>query len=482
LTGVARRRARLAALLEARRAAAPPFEPTKYCHAKQATLVNGLVMRLARYVCVLAGRQSGKSHGAVLGALTLASRLDDVAIIYVTSTDASVRKMAFEPAKKMNRVHKLGGKARSSSPCTVSFPNGSTVYFIGADSDRTIERLRGTPNLVLCIIDECGIYESEKLSKMIEAVTPGLRPLAGGLVLMGTPSLQGPQGTFYGATVNAKFEQHRFGYLDNDRVPSFADVEKIIDEELEALNYTRDSAYFKREYLCDFVVELSERVYQLAEANFYDADVPGDLTECVVGGDVGVSDCDALLSLRWKKTDPLVWVGDEQEASGQDALEFGVNVRAIYELRHPFKIAVDPGGGGKKTILTVQKLHPGIPIKEADKPSVAIQVRAVNALAQTGRLRVKRGSKLALELARATWKDGLVGGEIDEHGKHSDLVPSLRYACIAATPYLPKKDVTPDAPAVADRKAEWASVVKQAQRLKVKKPLARVVLGRRPAA
>jgi hypothetical protein len=390
--------------------------------------------------------------------------------------------MAYEPAKRLNRDYKLGGRPVSSPHPQVAFPNGSVVYFIGADSDRTIERLRGTPNLILCVIDECGLYDSDQLSKMIEAVTPGLRPLAGALVLMGTPSLQGAQGTWYDATENDKFTQVRFGYLDNDRVPSFADVERLIDEELAALGYTRDSAYFKREYLCEFVVELAERVYQLTEANYYDGDAPEDLPECVVAGDVGVGDCDALLSLRWRRDSPFVWADDEQEASGQDSLAFSDMVKALNIKRRPFKIAVDPGGGGAKTILTVQRLNPGIPIKAAQKPAVSIQVRAVNMLAQSGRLKVKRGSKLALELAKPTWKDGVVGGEIDEHGKHSDLVPTLRYAAIEATPYLPPKDAQPLGLDEEAKQREWKEVVAQAERVKQKKPLHRAVFGRRPFA
>lgn len=419
--------------------AKPTIDYRIECHAKQASFVESLVTRASRFLSALCGRQSGKSHGAVMAALIIASSTPDVAIIYVTSTDANVRKMAFEPARKLNRKHKLGGTAKESSPSKIVFTNGSTIYFIGADSDRTIERLRGTPNLILCIIDECGIYGSDILGKMIEAVTPGLRPMEGALVLMGTPSLEGPQGRFYEATQNPTYQQHRFGYKDNDRVKSFAKVEQLIDEELEALNYTRDSAYFRREYLCEFVVELSERVYQLAEGNYFDGDVPTDLDAFLTGGDLGMSANDSLVTIGWKKRDPtVVWVVEEREASGQDALAFAAMADDVNKRRHPICIAVDAGALGQKVIKTVKTLMPTIPIVEANKPPVAIQVRAVNILAQSFRLKIRRNSKLAQELGRPTWVNGIVGGEIDEHGKHSDLAPALRYAVLAATPYLPQ--------------------------------------------
>jgi hypothetical protein len=176
-----------------------------------------------------------------------------------------------------------------------------------------------------------------------------------------------------------------------------------------------------------------------------------------------------------------VWVQDEKSASGQDALAFAAMVTEVNDRRRPIVISVDPGGGGMKTILTVRKVAPGIPIKAAEKPPIPHQVRAVNLLAQSGRLRVRKGSQLGMELMRATWRDGLVGSEINEHGPHSDLVPCLRYAALAATPYLPALDARPDAAPVAERKAEWAEVVKQARRAQQKtaQPLAASVLGAR---
>jgi hypothetical protein len=470
-----RRKKRLAALLAARRASAAPFDPRLVCHAKQAAMVASLVVPGLKSVCVLASRQSGKSHGAVMAALLLA-RDTGCNVLYVTSTRDTVNKIAFEPAKQVNETNDLGGRAVYH---TIRFDSGGVVYFMGADSERSTKRLRGTPNLVACFIDEAGIYESDRLREMIETVRPGLTPRLGNLVILGTPSLAGAHGMWSDTVNNAGYEHHRFSYADNDRVDDFANVEANVDKTLAALGYTRASAYFLREYKCEFVVELSERVYQLTEANYYDGDPPANLDRFVVGGDVGVSDADALLSLGWRMDAPWVWVDDEQEASGQDALAFSQMVSDLNTKRRPQRICVDPGGGGKKTILTVRKLNPGIPIQEADKPPMAIQCRAVNMLAQSGRLKVRRGSKIAAELARATWRDGIVGGDIDEHGKHSDLVPCLRYAALAATPYLAKLDARPDPPPVADRKAEWAEIVKSAERMKEKKPFAPSVLGKR---
>jgi hypothetical protein len=410
----------------------------RVCHAKQAKLVWALVLRKLRNIAALAGRQSGKSHGAALAVCLIAAAIPNVNLVYVTSTYGSCERMAYKPAIAHNRDHGLGGRPADMS---ITFPNGATIYFLGADNDKLIDRLRGIPNLVLVVIDEAGIYDPEKLKTMIEAVRPGLRPMAGTLCVMGTPSRAGEQGTWYDITQNQHFDQNRFDYRDNDRVPSFAAVEQLIDEELQAMGLTRDSAYFKREYLAVFAVDLREKVYQLTSDNLFD-ELPDEHETYATGGDLGVAANDALVCLGWSRARfGLIDVVDQELASGQDSIACADMVNAHDAKRNPIAIAMDPGGLGQKTILTVQRLYPKVPIREAQKPPIGVQVRYVNDLLQGTRgwrLRIKRGSQLAMELSRPTWVDGIVGGEIDEHGKHSDLIPALRYVAILALPILPQ--------------------------------------------
>jgi hypothetical protein len=420
-----------------------------------------LVERVRRNIGALAGRQSGKSHGGALACCLIASKTPNVNLVYVTSTYGTCERMAYKPAIEHNRVHGLGGRPADMA---ITFPNGSVVYFMGADTERLIDKLRGIPNLVLVLIDEAGLYDPELLKTMIEAVRPGLRPMAGTLCVMGTPSRAGKQGTWYDITENQHFAQHRFDYRDNDRVPSFAAVEQLIDEELAAMGLTRDSAYFKREYLALFEVDLAEKVYQLTEANLVD-EVSTGHEVFATGGDLGVSACDALVSLGWSRTERFgeIQVVDQELAAGQDSIACADMVNDHHQLRHPIAVAMDPGGLGQKTILTVQRLYPKVPIREAQKPPLGVQVRYVNDLLQGThgwRLRIKRGSQLALELTRPTWVDGIVGGEIDEHGKHSDLIPALRYVSILVLPILPKLKVP--ATVYADEGAAAAATARSA--------------------
>lgn len=428
----------------ANRLTPPAVKIREVCHAKQATLVESLVLSKARNICVKAGRQSGKSHGMAFASCLIAASIPGVNVIYVASTHATCKKMAFLPAVTINREHGLGGRPVYGAELAISYPNGSNVYFLGADSEKTVERLRGVPNLVLCVIDEASVYTPDTLAEMIKVVRPGLRPRGGKLCVMGTGSRQGQQGTWYDIGVSPEFEQHRFDYRDNDRVPTHANVEQIIDEDLKAQfpeltsEQARQTAWFQREYLGLDVVELAEMVYKLTEANLVDA-LPDDLSDfsCATGGDIGVDANDALVCGAWPEDALHVWIVDQEQESGQDSIACADMVSAHNAKRHPLFIALDPGGLGVKTIKTVQNMYPDVPVVEAQKPPVGIQVRAVNTLLQGGRLKILRGSKLALELVGPTWVDGIVGGKIDEHGRHSDLVPGLRYLCVKLLPLLP---------------------------------------------
>lgn len=464
-------RTELARRARSNRLTPPAVKIRDVCHPKQASLVESLVLSPARNVCALAGRQSGKSYGAALAALLVAASVPGVNLIYVASTHATCKKMAFLPAVTLNREHALGGKPAYGQELAVSFPNGSTVYFLGADSEKTIERLRGVPNLVMCIIDEASVYAPDALNEMIKTVRPGLRPRRGKLVVMGTGSKQGRQGTWVDITESPEYEQHRFGYADNDRVPSHADVEEIIDEDLRAqfpgmsVAEARQSAWFRREYGGpngpEHAVELAEMVYQLTDANLVDA-VPAEHEQYATGGDIGVSAFDALVSAGWSGDALDVYVVDQLEESGQDSIACAAMVDDHNTLRGPLFIAMDPGGLGQKTIMTVQNLYPEVPIVEAFKPPIGIQVRAVNTLLQGGRLKILRGSKLALEMVGPTWVDGIVGGKIDEHGRHSDLVPALRYLCIKLLPLLP--DTVREAPDMSGRQSRIEAALQRARK------------------
>jgi hypothetical protein len=105
----------------------------------------------------------------------------------------------------------------------------------------------------------------------------------------------------------------------------------------------------------------------------------------------------------------------------------------------PMLVAFDAGGLGLKTLMTLQKLFPGAPIRAVTKPSVNLQVKALNDRARRG-LKVSAESQLYAEIRNSEWVDGIVNGKIQETG-HSDVVPMARYAALELANLLPDAPV-----------------------------------------
>jgi len=426
-------------------------EVDRVCHPKQASMVNALVLRQVRNIDVLAGRQSGKSHGGALAACLIAARTPNVNLVYVTSTYASCKRMAFLPAVEHNRTHALGA-AVNDGDMVLTFQNGTRIYFMGADTDRLIDRLRGIPNLVLVIIDEAGIYGSEKLKTMIEAVRPGLRPMAGTLCVMGTPSLAGRHGTWFEITENPHFQHHRFDYRDNDRVPSFAEVERLIDEELRAMGLTRESAYFKREYLAQFDVDLSETAFRYdREIAGYEGDPPPWLEHFSVGIDPGTRDRTAIEVWGWGLKSPLVYhvyeMVTERNANWSWS-QIGAELGRIRERWNPAYWYYD--AGGSKMTLDIFTRDYGVPVvKAAVKSDLPGQVARFADMLGRGQAKIRVGSALEHDLQRAQWdKDARLQGLYRWSSIcHPDAADAARYGLQAyydayvAPPPEPKDDM-----------------------------------------
>jgi len=448
-----------------RRARQAKFDPVQICHTKQCAMV----LDAHRNVVVVAGRQSGKSFGAVLRAALVARTLPNVNVVYISATFSSVKKMAWQPLIALNRDYALGGMPHYTD-LHLTFPNGSTIYLLGVDSEKAADKARGIPRLGLAVVDECQRYDPDILRYLLrDVIRPGLRPMAGQLLLAGTPSPLGKVGALWEATQNAQFSAHQFDAYDNVKVGTVQQIEQIINDDLAVEQQSRESAWFRREYLAEWVVDEEARVYHFEDDRNTYEDLPDDLNMYACAGDIGVRDADAMPIVGWNDSRPEIYLVEEVIKRGQDALGMSDEVERVWNQYNPIVMAFDGGGGGLKTILTVQHLYPSAPIKAVDKPNVNLQVKALNQLLK--RLKVKRSSRFYEEVRQSEWMNGIVNGKIREYG-HSDVVPAMRYLAVEILQYLPDEQplVLPAGPSMQDRMREQE--VREARRARIAAGLA----------
>jgi hypothetical protein len=329
------------------------------------------------------------------------------------------------------------------------------------------EKIRGIPRLALAIVDECQRYPDEMLNTLTrDVIRPALRDMRGAIWLMGTPNPSGKLGRFWELWNNKRWSRHGCTIYDNTKLGTAEETEAIISEDLEVEGLTKESAWFRREYLAEWVVDLASRVYHFDEArNVYET-LPRDLDHWLLGVDLGTADADAIAPLGWRDDASEIYLAHEDVVTGQTVQRLAEKLGAIWAFLNPIKIVVDTGGGGLKTLVSVQHLLPDVPLMAATKPPVNLQVKMLNNVLKTGRLKVPRGSRFADDCRGARWVEGIVGGKVDETGaKHSDLVPAVRYAVIAAAPFWGTDDErTPE-----QRERERQEAEEQARLLKAQK-------------
>jgi hypothetical protein len=437
----------------------PAWSPLDLLHPGELALF----LEEARNVVVVAGRRWGKSHTAVARGIDECRKADGVAVAYIAASRPSVKKMAWRTLKDLNRVHRFGGLPNESE-LSMTFPNGSTFYLLGVDTEALADKVRGIQKLALCIVDESQRYKPDLLAYLLrDCVRPALRDVRGRLWVMGTPNPLGKVGALWERWESGRFAKHGGTIYDNTKLGTKEQTEAIIAEDLAAEGQTKESAWFRREYLAQWEADHAARVYHFSdEANVYD-ELPTNLTHFYASGDIGVKGSDAVIVCGWADDDPTLYLVYEHIKAGQTDDDLGLVLAGPVMDFDPVQIDLDGGGGGKKTVLTLQARYPGLPILEAVKPPINQQVAALNDRLRNGRFKVRRDSRFYKEVRQSAWVNGVVNGKIEEHG-HSDVVPAARYLAIGVRPYLPDEPDEPLPPEVAKAAAYEAERIARQER------------------
>jgi hypothetical protein len=180
-------------------------------------------------------RQWGKSTVAAAKAVHRAYTEKERTVLVASPTK---RQSGEFLRKAAGMMRKLGIRRRGDgdNECSLLFPNGSRIVGLPG----TEGTVRGFSAVSLLLIDEAARVDDA----MYKALRPMLAVGGGDLWLMSTP--KGRQGFFY--------ETWMFGGDKWDRVSVKAtDCERIGAEFLEEERGTMSDAWFRQEYLCEFV-------------------------------------------------------------------------------------------------------------------------------------------------------------------------------------------------------------------------------------
>ncbi len=454
----------------------------------KAIAIRGLLMpcqrRLeedaSRRISVRAARRTGKSTGALL-VVTLRCLENPGSFWYIIGlTRMSVKRNYWADFQLLKERYELG-ITFNHQELTATFPNGSKIYFAGADNASEIEKLRGGKYDGV-LIDECKSYSEAVFSELIQdVIEPALMDRRGQLIVIGTPGdwLDGP---FYLATMEdpilirqgtgdhevirvanapygsypeheALWSLHPWTLQDNvtEFIGKTGQRYKLWDEALKLKKrngWGDDHPTWRREYLGHWVANNLKRVYRFkGHIHTYTRlhDTKWGLPEVLdgrkvvwrtcIGWDFGSKDGTAAVVWAFSDTHPGLWELYSHREKSTDARPLNISYIAKWYQDldaefGPFEgWPADMAGLATMVIDTLASEH-GVFLEPAEKTEKNDHIELFNNDLDAGYIHCLRESELSLELPGNKWLEKTIGTDNrkEDPSTPNDLCDAALYA------------------------------------------------------
>lgn len=401
----------------------------------------------SRAICC--GRQSGKTEGAAYDLTDVAERNPGAFQLFIAPNRLWAKRIVWQPLKSLNDRFNLRAIA-SESDLSVRYPNGHIVALMGADTDRERAKVRGRAYIRIRI-DEAQAFPYWLDDFIREDLRPAQRNVRGQLTVQGTPPASLEHPWFKRIWSSPEYSKHSWNITHWPKAlykRMFGQsAEQALADDLKDRGVGPEDVTFRREMLGEFLADESALAYRFdAAKNLWQA-APPEVHHTVIGVDLGWHDATVVSVLGWAE-EPTCYQLHEEVHEGITLLELAGILKRLGATWQPAVCMVDSGGNrqGYETIKE-QLLREGAPLRLERRPvlPVADQVGLVNQALQSGRLRLKDGSRAASDMRLVTWAKGIAGTKLDD-GFHSDAIPALTYAYQAAVPLLPSPRESPKPP------------------------------------
>lgn len=245
----------------------------------------------ARYRCVAAGRQSGKSSTLAVAALHTAATRRDTLTMLVSAGEQASRRLLADCADLAVGSPLLRGSVLDESKGSLTLSNGSTILSVPASQ----RQVRGWP-VDLLILDEAGFIDGE----LWRAAEPAVIARPGSRVILAS-SPWGGVDHFFRRTWQLGMDR------PDEHVASWhwpSTVSPLVDAvQLERIREREPADYFEREYLAEWPDE--------SGAFFTEAEIMGAVASYDFTDPASIS---ATARRRWPVVAGLDW-GQARDAN-----------------------------------------------------------------------------------------------------------------------------------------------------------------------
>lgn len=419
-----------------RRTRLAEFTPASLCFPKQRSFVEDET----RAITAVCSRQAGKTKGSAIKLLLRALRYPGTLHGYVTQARTNAKDLIWPDLLAINEQFGLGGETNLTD-LEIRFPNGSRIKLFGAKDAADIRRLRGY-RFKTVVVDEAQNFASADLADLLDNVLPfALAAFKGQLVIIGTPP---PVcfGTFYDRCRSPEWAHHHWKILDNTFIDGAGELERIRRE--QGIDETHPR--YRREALGEFVEDLDSLCFRWSPANDWDGvTLPGGNMRYVMAVDLGYEDPDAINVWGWSDESPDVLSVFEYRENHLTPSQLHDVIRPSWERYGRCRILMDELGGGKRTAEQFRREF-RIPAEPARSFEKGTCITFLDDGLRTGRVKVRRGSKLHEEFMLTQWKpESMKRGklEVDDRHYHPNLAMAAAYGYREARHYTYKAPPPP---------------------------------------
>lgn len=361
-------------------------------HPKQRAFVIDKSRRKAAHP----GRRAGKTAAIAVMLVYAVLSKPDVMACFVGLTRRVARRLVWKPLKDLSRRFGLGF-AFNESELFARAPNGSEIYLFGAETEDDLEKLRGSPWVMVCI-DEAGSFRAFLRYLVEEVIEPALLDHRGTLVLSGTPNAS-KSGYFADVCTGDNPEVRRWEsvyhwtVLDNRYLRD--PLEWLQTDVLGPRGWTLDHPSVRREYFGEWVRDAQLLVYRYDRAANDVDELPVGEWRYVLGVDLGASRQEKTTALSlwaFSSADKHAWclkswrlsLGDDG-AGPSDLAEEILRVNRKYTLA---SVVVDTGGLGAGYAREFRQRY--LPVEAAEKSEKRVYIEMMNEDFRRGMIRIVR--------------------------------------------------------------------------------------------
>lgn len=287
-----------------------------------------------------------------------------VSIGVIGLTRDSIKRIYFKDIMSvLDKKYNLGIVVNKTE-LSMTFPNGSVIYFAGADAnEEEMNKFLGQ-KFYKVVVDEASMYTTIDLAKLVyDILRPAVADYDGQIVLIGTPS-DYLNSLYFRVTTGAErgWSVHKWTWENNPHVSR--QIHKQILEDKERNPLIEETPGFQQHYQGKWVVDLGARVYKYNDKinSWPHSNFAG--YQYVLGIDLGYEDATSFVVGAWSHYDQVLHIIHAESESHLIISDVEQRIKGLQRKYPIHTIVVD--GASKQGVEELQTRF-GMSLYRADK-------------------------------------------------------------------------------------------------------------------